>query len=374
MKKITILLVFALLLSIFAGCNMVAEDPSSSSLSFSEESSSIEPAPSVTPEPTPEPSKDGFTDKVLEKPAVVNPLTGLSIGSGDPSARPVAVMINNIKKALPQYGLHDADIIYEIPAEGGITRLLAVFQDPSAVKVIGSVRSARAIFIDVAASYDAIYIHHGGSPEAYQMISNGAVTNLDGMKLEGSMFYRDAWRRSNLGYEHSSMTTGENIAKKLSSMKDKGTRMTCNANGTPFNFVYSDRVPEGAEAVNFTVKTGSYTSEYEYNEKYGVYVRTENGYSKDANGTGELNVRNVFVLQMNYSVVAGDEKGRLKFSNIGSGKGYYISNGHAEEITWKWSSVNSRMQFLDANGGELAVNAGKSFIHFTSKLDNLKLS
>ena len=372
MKKYAFLLLAVFLLAALAGCGTDTPSESPSSVSESVEPSSeaeVTPAvsePASSAEPTAAPTPDNFTMKVLQAPAVANPLTGLAAKSAD--ARPVAVMINNLKKALPQHGLKDADIVYEIPAEGGVTRLLAIYNDISAAGVIGSVRSSRPIFIDVAASYDAIYVHHGGSPEAYSMLKAGAVYNLDGMSLEGSVFYRDAARRKSMGYEHSSMTTGTKIADKL---KKSGVRMTGKAAGTAFRFSYNDLVPAGAAAEKVSVKTGSYTSEYEFLPDYGTYMRTEHGWSSDANGTGKLDFRNVFVLQMKYSVISGDSKGRLDFNNFSSGKGYYITNGRMQEITWKWASAASRMKFYAADGTELSVNAGKSMIHFVSSLSNV---
>ena len=372
MKKYAFLLLAVFLLAALAGCGTDTPSESPSSVSESVESSSeaeVTPAvsePASSAEPTAAPTPDNFTMKVLQAPAVANPLTGLAAKSAD--ARPVAVMINNLKKALPQHGLKDADIVYEIPAEGGVTRLLAIYNDISAAGVIGSVRSSRPIFIDVAASYDAIYVHHGGSPEAYSMLKAGAVYNLDGMSLEGSVFYRDAARRKSMGYEHSSMTTGAKISAKL---QKSGVRMTGKAAGTAFRFSYNDLVPAGAAAEKVSVKTGSYTSEYEFLPDYGTYMRTEHGWSSDANGTGKLDFRNVFVLQMKYKVISGDSKGRLDFDNFSSGKGYYITNGRMQEITWKWASASSRMKFYAADGTELSVNAGKSMIHFVSALSNV---
>ena len=59
-----------------------------------------------------------------------NYLTGMPFAEGaDKTARPIAVMINNLKIAHPQSGLTNADIIYEAVTEGGITRLMAVYSD-----------------------------------------------------------------------------------------------------------------------------------------------------------------------------------------------------------------------------------------------------
>ena len=67
--------------------------------------------------------------------------------------------------AWPHAGLQDAYITYEILAEGGITRLMALFKDKDTAK-IGSVRSARPYYLDYALENDAIYVHYGWSDQA----------------------------------------------------------------------------------------------------------------------------------------------------------------------------------------------------------------
>lgn len=64
--------------------------------------------PIVTPEPEVEPEP--------AVPAGMNPLTGLPMEPEYERNRPVAVMLNNLKKAQPQLGNAQADIIYEVPA------------------------------------------------------------------------------------------------------------------------------------------------------------------------------------------------------------------------------------------------------------------
>lgn len=88
--------------------------------------------------------------------------------------RPVAIMLNNLKEALPQLGQSQADVIYEVPAEGGITRMLAVYQSLDGVGKIGSIRSARPYYLELALGHDAIYIHAGGSEDAYAKIRQWA--------------------------------------------------------------------------------------------------------------------------------------------------------------------------------------------------------
>ena len=79
--------------------------------------------------------------------------------------RPIAVMIDNHKGAMPQAGLNDAYMVYEIIVEGGETRLMALFKGANLDK-IGPVRSSRHYFLDYALENDAIYVHFGWSPQA----------------------------------------------------------------------------------------------------------------------------------------------------------------------------------------------------------------
>lgn len=100
------------------------------------------------------------------------PLTGLG-REKEALDRPMAIMINNFSAARPQSGLTGADVIWEVLAEGGITRLVAIFQSTDALtNTIGPVRSNRAYLIDIADSYGAVMAHAGGSPEAYSILKN----------------------------------------------------------------------------------------------------------------------------------------------------------------------------------------------------------
>jgi hypothetical protein len=125
-------------------------------------------------------------------------------------------MLNNIKAAQPLLGISGADILIEIPVEGGITRLMGLYQDVSAIGKIGSVRSARTYYVEIAQGYDAVYIHAGGSPQAYSYMKSSGITHLDGVNgSKQDIFFRDAGRKNSLGYEHSLVTSGELISKFL---------------------------------------------------------------------------------------------------------------------------------------------------------------
>ena len=48
--------------------------------------------------------------------------------------------------------------------------------------------------------------------------------------------------------------------------------------------------------------------------------------------------------------------------NIGSGTGYYISNGYAIKINWKKDCRECQTVYTYTNGKEINVNDGNTFI------------
>ena len=124
----------------------------------------------------------------------INRLTGLyDVTDEGAGKRPMAVMINNIKAALPSYGISDADIIYEIVVEGGITRMMAIYADYTQVPEVCSVRSCRYYYPIFAKSYDAVYFCFGSN----KLLGNPQLKktdHFDGNKGYDRLFARDAER------------------------------------------------------------------------------------------------------------------------------------------------------------------------------------
>ncbi|MBQ2753516.1 MAG: DUF3048 domain-containing protein [Firmicutes bacterium] len=288
----------------------------------------------------------------------INPLTGLYIDEEDARRRAFAVVINNLPKALPQSGLGDADIFYEVLAEGGITRLVAIFQELDAEK-IGPVRSARDYFTYFALDNDAVFVHHGGSNTGYAAIKNRSIDNLDGMSCQA--FWRDQERFNTPGmYEHSSYTDGAGI---LASAEDYGYGLA--KNDTPmFKFSEEEVFPSGEGAKDITLNfSADQISNFVYSDVKGEYYRYQNGEAHIDELTGEtIAVKNVIVQFANMFVIPGDEAGRREVELVGSGTGYYFTNGKYEPISWTKNSYSSPTKWYGADGKELELNKGKTFI------------
>lgn len=302
-------------------------------------------------------------EEIEVKPVYFSKLTGLPVDSEeDVNRRPVAIMINNIKKALPQYGISNASIIFEALAEGGITRLLAVFDDLEGIEQIGTVRSARPYYLDLAQSVDAVYIHIGGSPEAYSQIKSRQMDSFDFIEgKNNSMYWRDKERIKSSGYEHSVFTSGQRILDKL---EDTGTRMTRKSSyGNVFNFS-EDAVYEGTDATDISAIFSSYkTGTYKYDKGLGLYRIGQYGTShSDALTSSQLAFKNVFILRINSRVISGDTAGRLRLDTVGEGEGIYFVNGTKTDITWKRSGSAAPFKLYDASGSELEVVPGDSYV------------
>ena len=328
--------------------------------------STPEPVPSVSaaPEPTPEP-----TQEVYDGP--VNHLTGLPMEEEQAEARPVAIMLNNLKNALPQQGNGEADIIYEVVAEGGITRMLALYQSIDGLGVVGSVRSARPYYIELALGHDAVYIHAGGSTQAYSDLKSWDVDHMDGVNgpysyAGADLFWRDRNRieGKRYDYEHSLITSGEKIRKALD---ESGFRLEY-ADGyeSTLSFAEDGTPAEGETARTITVPFSNYkTGVFRYDEGSGLYLVEEYGEAYvDGNDGGQVAVTNVLVLSAKIRST-GDSYGHMTV-DLSGGDGWFACGGRLIPITWEKGEPNEPIRYYTADGQPLELGQGKSYVNIVS--------
>jgi len=275
-------------------------------------------------------------------------------------SRPYAVVINNNHSAWPQCGVQDAYIVYEMIAEGGITRMLAIYKDQETAK-IGSVRSARHYFLDYAQENDAIFVHWGGSPQAYASLSS--IDSLDGIALEGTVFFRD--NSLNRAYEHTGFTSMKNVkayAEKQGYTRDTNKDLLLKYSASELNMAQL----EGAkQAQDVNIEYSDYhTTSYEYDEENKVYKRSMSGVKNVDLETGkQYTAKNILIYKVeNYTLNDGENKGRQELKNIGTGTGYLVTGGYVVPITWEKTSHSGQTVYKYTNGEEIIVNDGNTFI------------
>lgn len=345
MKKfLALLLALVICLSLFAGCGKTEEVIESESESESES----------VPEPEPEP-----------EPKICNPLTGVSgYDEAKLNKRPFAIMINNIFDALPQYGIGCADILFEVPVEGEITRMMAVYADYTAVPNVCSIRSCRYYYPIFALSFDAIYAHWGmdntyAGPIVYEL----GVDRLDGGALEGTLFDRDQQRiDADYAWEHTGYLIGEDLPRYIEEEYEFRTEKN-EGYETAFKF-NDDEAPEtlpGGECSEAVLQfSNSYFSTFTYDAANKVYLKQHSGEKQVDQSTGEqLAFTNVFALETTIGYMSDNYH---RYVDWTGGTGYYISNGSYMEINWSKADEFSPIVITDKSGNEINVNAGKSYI------------
>lgn len=353
MKKRTLaLLLAAWMLLALAGCGKEPEPEPEP-----EPAEKTEPLPPPEPEPEPEPYV----------PAGTNPLTGLPMEPEYEDLRPVAVMLNNLKAAQPQLGVSLADIIYEVPVEGGITRMLGLYQSVEGIEVLGSVRSARPYFVELALGHDAVYVHAGGSQEAYADLRSWKVDHMDGVRggEDAKIFWRDPDRRKNNGYEHSLITSGGKILEYLA----KGKFPTEHPDGwSSLQAFVEDGTPAGGEtAEHVKVRFSSYkTGTFDYDAAAGRYWVGQYGKEHLDGSTGEqVSAVNVLVLETSTAVL--DNVGRLRVQTTGEGTGRFFCGGKTVPIRWSRKDRNSPFAYTLEDGRSLALGQGNSYVCIISR-------
>lgn len=352
MKKRTKWLVFLLLVLVtvwLAGCGSSANLPEPEEPEVPEEEMVVEE------EPEEEPVPEGMAR---------SPLTGQWIPEEMARVRPVAMQINNIKVAYPQSGISQADLIYETLAEGNITRLLAVFHVYDAEK-IGPIRSARHYYLDMAASHDALYMHYGGSPQAYDYIKRMSAPNLDGLpKPDGVLSWRDPERRAiPRMLEHSVYTSHQLIEEAWE--KAGYRREVAEDFESGLVFRSEPNPPMGQRADYITIPfSNAYVSTFDYESESREYIKYQSGEPHIDEQKGEaLRFTNLIVQRTNVYIIPGDDAGRREIAIIGSGKGHYISQGRTIAIEWSKAAYNQPTRYVEARTGlPLAMNPGKTYI------------
>lgn len=312
-------------------------------------------AATATPVVTPEPTADPHAGKVQSS------INGTWVSEKTENTRPFAIMINNIEYAFKhQMGTSKADIIYEALAEGGITRMLAIYQDVSNVKRIGSVRSARHYYVQFATEWDAIYCHFGHTKYAVAKMEKLNTENLSGLSAIGPVVYS---RDRSIAAPHNVFTNGKKMRKGAKKMGYSLKKQNGKA-AEHFAFYEEDTEPEGGKAAkNIKLPFSNYsTCVMKYNAKKKTYMKYEYGQKHmDTYYKKQLSFKNVIVQFVKESNIDHNGYQTMKLGN-NEGKGYYFSDGKKVKITWKRKESSNTMVYKDLSGNTLTINPGKTYI------------
>lgn len=304
------------------------------------------------------------TTKYVE-PTDYNRLTGLDdLSDAAKGKRPVAIMVNNIKASLPQYGTSQADLMFECLVEGGITRMMAVYGDYTKVPDVCSVRSCRYYYPILAQGLDAVYFCYGSNPTlATPTLKRIGIDYFNASENNDELvFGRDPARIGRYSREHTAYVKGANIPAML----EKYNVRTDYAEGKDryiFNFRDDGSIKAASKTAcdKVTLKfSNSYYSTFTYDSEKKVYLKQHSGSKHmDSKAGTQLAYTNLFILQTDVSLY---QNGPLIQVDWHGGNGYYVSANGVTEITWSKKDEKASVKIKDKNGKSVKVNAGKSYI------------
>lgn len=350
MKKIAIYVLVVSMILIFQGCN---KDNSLDDDKNIENNITGIVEPTKVPDPTP-------TIIVEEKHEgeVLSKITGLWVPEEIGIKRPYAIQFNNYKVVRNQWGIGQADILYEALVEGGITRLLAIGENFTEDK-IGSIRSSRHYFVSIADEYDAIYIHYGKTKYAVAKLNEIGIDNIDGETGIGpTVFYRD----KSIKMPNNAFTSLDGIlagikTKKFETQYKEGYE-------SHFNFYQEDTDLVSDKIVSkVNVDYSGYNTPYfVYNSEEKQYYRYQFGEPHiDSNTKDQLSFKNIIIQLVKEWDIDKNDYQDMELKDA-SGEGYYITNGKLVPIAWKKLEKNRWMRYYDEAGEELTINPGKTFV------------
>jgi len=330
-KKLAIILSIVLAVLIGGGI--------ATALYFIQKNNESAPAKVVKTTPPPEPAK------------YYSPLTGkLVLDEASTKQAVTGIMIENSPDARPQSGIKDSGVVFEAIAEGGITRFLVLYQQEKP-QLIGPVRSVRMYYVDWVAAFNASVAHIGGSAAALAEVRNGNYRDID------QFFNADSyWRATDRYAPHNVYTSFEkldalNKSKGYTTSEFTGfTRKDSEANKTP-----------NATNINVTISSTLFNSAYAYDPATNLYNRSQAGAAHMDREGGQISPRVVIVMKIPTQTVLEDGY-REQINTIGSGQATIFQDGVAQEVTWTKTSKNEQIKFTDAEGKDVPLARGQTWI------------
>jgi hypothetical protein len=277
----------------------------------------------------------------------VAPLTGLPYPKRLLKSRSaLAIKIDNTPQAQPQYGVNDADVVYEEIVEGGITRLAAIFNS-KVPKIVGPVRSVRRTDREIVFPIGGIFAFSGGAEYAVRSIQTAPVKLYDEANSGDAMF-----RDPNRVIPHNLFAYAQLLMDKDGKPRPPPPLFTYLSSGEQFH---------GPKVSSFTVNfEAGYAVTYNWDTKSKSWDRSIFG-APDVTATGQrVSPTNVIVMTVNYVGGVGviDSYAQL----IGTGSVEVFSDGRVERGTWSRANLRHRAIYTNLQGKIVNLTPGQTWV------------
>jgi hypothetical protein len=354
----------------FAGCKIQPTTQTPDETTAENETSVTSAAEETTQE-----TAEKFSGKQIT--GNINIFSGLEISDKVLNSRPIAVMIENTPDARPQSGLINADMVFEVVDEYGITRFVAVFSSYDS-DLIGPVRSARQYYAELARSLDPIYVFWGTYPDGYKIVENLGLDYLSPLGDETGNSSITANFIDNNGIDSkrdSSRVAPHNAYMFTPRIKELAKKAGYSLEGgqSPLKFkldaVESERGNISDVTVDFSIP--QYKAEFKYDSKNNNYLKSVTGSpSMDRESGNQIIVNNLIVMVTDIKN-SGDSAGHMIVRTTQEGPAYYFLDGKVIEGKWMRDSALDPLKFKDKDGNTVLFNRGKTWIALVSGVDRL---
>jgi hypothetical protein len=267
------------------------------------------------------------------------------------------VQIENSILARPLAGLQQANIVYEYLAEGGITRMTAIYFSPSGSQRIEPVRSARPVTIRLWHSYHGVLFFSGANTKVLQVIQDQHIPALTEGSDGGAYFARDSSRRA----PHNLYTDGSRLAQGVSKYAPRVTYVLPSP-GEPA----ASPAPAVANRIVFD-QTSSHRVIYTYSAADNAYAySTALGPLVDQDTGQPIKPVNVILIQVaHHNAGFTDVNGApaVDFDLQGTGPADVFTRGHRYKATWDLSNPELPLKIVGADGKVMKLPAGLTWFH-----------
>lgn len=307
------------------------------------------------PPPAPEPAP--VVEKKVEPPkptTEASKLTGAQVPIGTNKKPVISVQIENSPDARPQSSLHQAGVVFEAIAEGGITRFNASFLD-NEPDYIGPIRSVRPYYAVLAAPFDPVFVHAGGSGAGLAKLAELGLKDMD-HGANGATFERvsDRYAPHNLYTSYAKLAEANKSRGYTSSDTKSFTRKPEKALTTP-----------QASKIDLQISSPLYNVSYNYDKKSNSYLRNMAGVPhKDQRSGKQISPKVVIALATDYGIDGIYSVYRL----TGTGSAYIFQNGGVKQVTWTKKTEKDQFVFTDETGKEFGINPGQTWVTLLKSL------
>lgn len=333
----------------------------------------------VPPSPTPAPDypAEGYGPSGF--PTNVNPLTGLEVN--DPeilNRRPVLVKVQNLPRSdRPQWGISQADIVYEYYTELGTTRFGALYYGQDAEQV-APIRSARFFDINLIRGYKAMFIFGSAYEALYSRLISAEFANrlmLESVNTKGVIYRYDP---NGKNYEMAD-TSKVNAYTKTRGINNERQ----NLDGMFFQM----QPPAGGSTADqvFVRFSGAIYNRWDYDAKSGQYLRFSDAddalggkpetYEQliDRGNNEPIGVENVVMVYVRHNEIDPRPNVEvLDISLLGTGKAYILRDGKLYEAAWSRPDENSVLTLLNEDGSPFPFKPGQTWIEIMAYNTTLK--